>query len=342
MTKRLHIIDHVEAGGAQKVVEAFLDTDIVFALRQGKYISINKHKNLIIHSSKAKYSFSPIQHIKKLIKENKIKTIVSHLPRSNFFATTLKKQHPSLQLIHFEHGDVYEHRPVIQYLIRKSLKHSDIVLAVSEETKRKLISLYPKAKKKIHVLYNFVGEEFFGIEKTKTDSKKIQLGFAARLIKRKGWESMLEAISMLDKDKYQLHIAGTGVDEKAFLERITSLGLKDNIDFYAYIKDMPSFYAKLDVLVIPSLWEPMGIIALEAMASNCLIVATDVPGMNELLNNKKNALLFAANDTTTMANVINWVIENPKKAEEIKKQAVLDVEDYRKDKFMTKFESFLA
>jgi len=342
MTKRLHIIDHVEAGGAQKVVEGFLENDIVFALRQGEYTSIKKHKNLIVYSSKAKYSFSPIQLLKKIIKDNNIKTIISHLPRSNFFATTLKKQRPSLQLIHFEHGDVYENRPVIQYLIKKSLKHSDVVLAVSKETKRKIVSLYPKAKDKTQVLYNFVGDEFFGVKKTNIDNKKLQLGFAARLIKRKGWESLLEAISKLDKDSYHLHIAGTGVDEKAFLERITSLGLKDNIDFYAYIKDMASLYAKLDVLVIPSLWEPMGIIALEAMASSCLIVATDVPGMNELLTDKKNALLFEANDASAMDNAIQWIKDNPKDTDKIKMQAEIDVKKYRKDDFMVKFETLLS
>ena len=62
----------------------------------------------------------------------------------------------------------------------------------------------------------------------------------------------MDAVSKLPKEDFYLHIAGTGKDSNQMLSRIKNLDLESKIKYYGFINNMPDFYAKLDVLIIPS------------------------------------------------------------------------------------------
>ncbi len=338
MPNCLHIIDHIEAGGAQKIITAFLKNDAVFVLRSGKYNSIEATEHLVLYPSKRKYSFRPLKRIIHFIQENKIDTIIAHLPRSQAFASIIKRKLPALNYIHYEHGDVFENKVLSKIIIRKSIKAADAIIAVSVETKNRIIKKNNAIANKIHVLTNFVDDVFFGNTKTAKTDNTIHFGFSARIIERKGWKTLLEAVSKLPKKDFYLHIAGTGKDSNQMLSRIKNLDLESKIKYYGFINNMPDFYAKLDVLIIPSYWEPFGLIALEAMATETFIIASDVDGMNEILEDGTNALLFSPKDSEDLLRKIHFFIENKEKMQKIINQASNDVKNYSKQSFIEKYQ----
>ncbi len=337
MPNCLHIIDHIEAGGAQKIITAFLDNDAVFVLRTGKLNSIAVTENLVVYPSKRRYSLRPLKTIISFIKENKIDTIIAHLPRSQAFASRIKAKIPTLKYIHYEHGDVFEDKLLSKYIIRKSIKSADAIIAVSSETKKRILQNNKKAISKVHLLTNFVDDVFFGNPKKEKKDNRIHFGFSARIIQRKGWKTLLEAVSKLHKNDFFLHIAGTGKDTNEMLSKIKSLQLEKNTKYYGFVNNMPDFYTKLDALIIPSYWEPFGLIALEAMATKTFVIASDVDGMNEILKDGENAMLFDPKNSEDLVSKMQSFIDNKYNTAAIIHQASNDVQNYSKQSFIEKY-----
>lgn len=125
----------------------------------------------------------------------------------------------------------------------------------------------------------------------KAGDKKLIL-FVGRLTKYKGVEYLLHAFKRLLEDYRDavLCIRGSG-PEGVFLHQLESkLGLRGKVLWPSYIpnKDIPRLYAASNLFVLPSLIEPLGISALEAMASGKPVIATRVGGLADLVREYVN------------------------------------------------------
>ena len=115
-------------------------------------------------------------------------------------------------------------------------------------------------------------------------------GFIGNVMPHKGIEILLEAYHM-SSIPVPLYVAGKCEDryKQLLLEKINS---DERIEFLGYI-DSSSFYKKIDVAVIPSLWdEPLGMVAVEALASNIPVISTGAGGLSEIVKNEENGLIF--------------------------------------------------
>ena len=94
-----------------------------------------------------------------------------------------------------------------------------------------------------------------------------------RLVYEKGFQLALEALPGLIEriGKVRFIVAGSGTAEQELREQATSLGLDDHGTFLGWIGDdvLHSLYRIADLTVVPSIYEPFGLVALEAMASGC-------------------------------------------------------------------------
>jgi glycosyltransferase involved in cell wall biosynthesis len=130
----------------------------------------------------------------------------------------------------------------------------------------------------------------------KVGDKKMIL-FVGRLTKYKGVECLLHAFSRLLKDYKDvvLCIRGSGPEGPQILQLESKLGLKGKVLWPSYIpnRDMPRLYAASKLFVLPSLIEPLGIAALEAMASGRPIIASRVGGLADLVEEDVNGYLVS-------------------------------------------------
>ena len=82
-------------------------------------------------------------------------------------------------------------------------------------------------------------------------------------------------------------------------------------------KVLATFYRAADVIVVPSLYEPFGMVALEAMACGTPVIASDTGGLSQIMTNGECALAAPPNDPTTLARAILHLLHNPERATQL-------------------------
>src|SRR5204863_7391724 len=108
-----------------------------------------------------------------------------------------------------------------------------------------------------------------------------------RLVYEKGFQLALEALpALIEKlDGVRFLVAGSGTHEQELREQAADLGLDAHGTFLGWIGDdvLHSLYRIADLCVVPSIYEPFGLVALEAMASGCPCIVADTGGLREIV-----------------------------------------------------------
>jgi glycosyltransferase involved in cell wall biosynthesis len=126
---------------------------------------------------------------------------------------------------------------------------------------------------------------------------------AGRLTEQKDYPSLFKALTLLPASlDYTLLIAGDGA-LRASLERLAGeLGLADRVRFLGIRRDVPRLMCAADVFVLSSVWEGFALVVAEAMACECVVVATDCGGVREVLGN--DGFLIPSGDPAALAEAL--------------------------------------
>jgi glycogen(starch) synthase len=128
-----------------------------------------------------------------------------------------------------------------------------------------------------------------------------------RLVYEKGFQLALEALPRLVErvGHVRFLIAGSGTAEAELREQATQLGLDAHGTFLGWIGDevLHSLYRIADLTVVPSIYEPFGLVALEAMASGCPCLVADTGGLREVVPNEDVGLRFRSRDPSSLASM---------------------------------------
>jgi glycogen(starch) synthase len=150
----------------------------------------------------------------------------------------------------------------------------------------------------------------------------LRAGFAAprerlvllvgRLVYEKGFQIALEAMPALIErlPETRFVVAGSGTHEAELRRQAAELGLGDRGTFLGWIGDdvLHSLYRIADVCVVPSIYEPFGLVALEAMASGCPCIVADTGGLREVVPHGEVGLRFRAGDPDDLVEVTARVL----------------------------------
>lgn len=339
----LHIIDTLWLGGAQQVLKFLFDNNAsnnklhLLALRHTKEKLSFKHRNVSIVDTNTRWQFKkPLREALRIIDKHNIKTLHCHLPKSQLLGFLIKKYYrPNIKLIYHEQGDIIETVPYNWLTYSLGAKKIELAICCSNYIQQKLTKKTPLPLGKTTVLYNFNGynsEKSTPAGKIKESRNTYHVGFAGRFIKRKGWRELLKACILLNKEaqgkKITLHIAGTGPKEKLLLKEIHKNKEHIAVEWYGFVENMENFYPRLDIVCVPSHWEPLGKIHLEAMSFGVPVVASDVPGMNELLDDMSNALLFEAGNTLDLKIKIATLLNDAKLYKGLSENGLITAEKY--------------
>jgi glycogen(starch) synthase len=128
-----------------------------------------------------------------------------------------------------------------------------------------------------------------------------------RLVYEKGFQLALEAMPRLIEEApgTRFLVAGSGTHEEELHRQAEELGLMDHGTFLGWIGDdvLHSLYRISDLTVVPSIYEPFGLVALEAMASGCPCIVADTGGLREVVPHEEVGLRFRARDPDALAEV---------------------------------------
>jgi glycogen(starch) synthase len=140
--------------------------------------------------------------------------------------------------------------------------------------------------------------------------------FAGRLEFEKGVQTALEALPRIDRlvgGRPGLVVAGEGTYRPTLEQHARRLGLADRVRFEGFVDEprLRSLYRSADVAVIPSLYEPFGLVTLEAMASETPVIAASTGGLREIVRQERNGLLFGTGDPRELAEAVSRVLTEP-------------------------------
>jgi glycogen(starch) synthase len=185
------------------------------------------------------------------------------------------------------------------------------VIACSAYMREHISDIYGIEEKRIEVIPNGIDPaDLVPVD----DLETLRSRFAApderlvllvgRLVYEKGFQLALEALPGLIErvGNVRFIVAGSGTAEQELREQATRLGLDDHGAFVGWIGDdvLHSLYRIADLTVVPSIYEPFGLVALEAMASGCPCLVADTGGLREVVPNDDVGLRFHSRDADSL------------------------------------------
>ena len=245
---------------------------------------------------------------------------------------------PDLIIVHggravnFAYGTGIKIIPIIgvthSYSIRHILK-CNYIIALDQLLKHHLISSgYPESQ--IFIVPNMINTPAKKINNFSQKKTEYVIGALGRFVPEKGFNYLIEAISILRDRKYRvkLLIGGAGPLEIQLKKLAHGLNIGKNIEFIGWINDKESFFKTVDIFCIPSVFETFGIVALEAMSHQVPIIATKTAGASQIFEAGSDALITNTASNQGLADNIAYLIDNPLRAQELIDKAYSKIISY--------------
>lgn len=156
------------------------------------------------------------------------------------------------------------------------------------------------------------------------------VGYAGRLVHEKGVQTILQALPELRRRHpgLRLVIAGGGPHEPQLRELTARLALQPAVTFAGFLgEDLPSLIAASDVMVVPSMYEPFGMIALEAAAVGTPVAAAATGGLAEIVEPGRTGVTFPAGNSGALAEAVSRLLHEPERAARMAARAKRRVAD---------------
>jgi glycogen synthase len=154
--------------------------------------------------------------------------------------------------------------------------------------------------------------------------------FVGRLTHQKGCEYLIRAIPSVAKyHNAKLVIAGDGYMRGELEHFASQTGEGWRVRFTGFVSDREAVELMLssDVLVIPSIYEPFGVVALEGMAAGLPVVASEVDGLAEIVIHEKTGILVRPRDSSSISWGISRVLSDPSNAQRIAENAKRELQE---------------
>lgn len=301
-----------------------------------------------------------VEKVAKYMEKNEYDIIHTHYWDGGFVGLKLKGLF-DVKMIHTSHSlgilkakalgnfEAYKERIALE---KEIYEKSDAIIATTKIEKKDIATLYGIEEHKIYVIPIGVDTSFYKPMGDKNTLKKelnlpqVPLVFTlARLDPRKGIDLLIKSVPYIEKyyngDFLVLISTGTGAkgEEKEMnklLKLIKELNITEKVRIIPAIEPMelvPKYYSAADVFVLPSPYEPFGIVMLEAMACKVPMVATKFGGPAEVIQNGYDGFLVDPRNSEEMGSKIAELLKHEYKRKIFAEQAYQKIiEEYSWDK----------
>jgi glycosyltransferase involved in cell wall biosynthesis len=213
-------------------------------------------------------------------------------------------------LLHMHEGKNFAQQ--YQYRLKVSCLFADKIIVGSQYVNGVLNSITQKYGR---VIYNGVLLPNISIDKKRKIGMPIKFGILGTINSNKGQLVAIEAIRILVERgvNANLIIAGKIGDEIYFDKIVKFLNHNSINDYVQFIGQVPSsenFISTLDIMLVPSFDEALPTVILEAFSSGVPVVASDVGGIPEMIEDGRNGFLFQAGNFEMLANCLEHIISN--------------------------------
>ncbi|MBG6236588.1 glycosyltransferase involved in cell wall biosynthesis [Pedobacter sp. CAN_A7] len=336
MKKILFLIDSLQTGGAEKsileIASSLKDFEPIvctlFSDKNDLKEEFTKHNIVVYELNLNRYSsnwiFSGITKYKTLVSSIRPDIVHAHLFKSELLARLVKLPKSSLLLGAFVNDSYSKERyadqtflrniklNIIRFVDRITAKRVNYFTSITSsiaDSNAKALSI---KRNKIETIYRGRSLNRYKPEQPSVVDNYIFIT-VARLLKRKGYIDLLNAVSYLNTEhkdlKFICQIAGDGADASEIKLHAKNLDIK-NVEFLGNRDDIPNLLQQAHAFIFPSHYEGQGGALVEAMFSAKPIIVSDIPVFNEQIQNMDTGLFFKLKDHIDLANKMKWMIEN--------------------------------
>lgn len=154
--------------------------------------------------------------------------------------------------------------------------------------------------------------------------------YVGRIVHEKGLHVLIRAMPRILADHPNTRLLVAGKNGEKYWPLAYELGVEKSIDFLGFVSDeeRDCLYTIIDAAIFPSLYEPFGIVALEAMAAGANVIASSVGGLAEVVRHQENGLTVYVNDPMSIVWAVNQLFTDPAAASARRRRAAIEVEEH--------------
>jgi glycosyltransferase involved in cell wall biosynthesis len=353
----LFVIDVLKYGGAQRVLLNHAN----FLKRQGVRVSIfsikddiefNIPKGINVYKALGKDQkiteniFYVLEKLNEAVKRHDL--IIGFMDFITNYITVLssktnkKPVFISVRNTLSEEINKFDYKRINHDLTTLTYNMADKVICPASYIKDDVVLNFNITRRKTKVLYNPVDIKLIGALKKQNIEPEYEKVFdgktilsIGRLEKQKNYEALIYAFRRLFKsykEDVKLVIIGEGSLREELENVIERTGLRRKVFLIGKQHNIYKFLCRSDLFVLPSIYEGMPNVVLEAMAVGVPVIASNLGPIREIISDGKNGLLFETNNIKDMSEKILSLLTDTKKTEKIKERAFKDIESYDIDR----------
>lgn len=343
--KVLQVIGGGEYGGAEQylvnLIRQFKEGDIEIHLAcfyNRQFADVLRKHQITVHTllPKGRFDLSLVSQLRELISTQNYDIVHTHGVRANFFAriavSSLNRNRQSkIPVLTTVHSVLRQDYPknlsysIVYWMERLTQHRTDRFIAISNSIKEDMISRGIPTER-IQVIYSGIDfEEFWKSSHTSsiempTLPEAPIIGMVGRLQPVKGHTYAIAAmLSILEQHpNAKLVLVGDGPLLEELQQQVRELNIEHSVMFLGYQdpSKIASLLKRFTVFLMPSLSEGLGLSLIEAMSVGTPVIATEVGGMLDVVQDG-TGFLVPPQDPTAIALQVNWILDNPEEARDL-------------------------
>lgn len=162
------------------------------------------------------------------------------------------------------------------------------------------------------------------------------------LSERKNHEVVIKALAEIKQQNIKYFIAGRGDLKDHLSDLIINSGLQDEVKLLGFRSDVNMLTKAADLFIFPSIQEGLPVALMEAMSTGLPVVASQIRGNVDLIQEEKNGVLFDCNDVITCKKGICDMLSNPQNSYQMGENNITDVKAYSEKRVMSLLRAIYA
>ncbi len=284
--------------------KGYLETE--FSETSANYMCLDINRRL---------SYRALKKLVCYIKSNQIDIVHTHLYLPDIYGFLVKMIVPRVKLFTTKHNTNQFRKKLFWGILDNILSlPAARIIAVSEAVKKFIAKYEYIPPNRISVIYHGVDINRF-FKKVNIDDIRKQLriskdnfviGIIGRITEQKGHIYLLRAVAELKSKipSIKLLVIGTGELQQELSDYCHKSNIENHVSFLGFRNDMPELYSLMNVLCLPSVYEGLGLVLVEAMLCNTITVGSKIHGIEEIINDGINGFLVPPRDSEALIKVL--------------------------------------
>ncbi len=309
-----------------------------------KYICLdkkNKKNEQFFSKIFTKFSLARSKKLKQVITKEQPNLILAVLPEPTIRALSLKKFFPQIPIIISirNHPKKEYNFPFLKLIRNYYYKNADKIIIQNQSYSK---YLKQQVQEKIEVIPNFLSPEFITDEKN-TKKEKVIIT-VSRLEKQKNISLLIDSFANLNPkfSSYKLYICGEGSLKNKLQKQVKRLNLEDRVFLKGRVASAKEELKKASLFVLPSNYEGMPNILLEAMSLSLPVIATlSTETIQTIIKNDINGIIIPKNNKKKLTEKMEFLLSHPDIAEKMGQEAKKVKVIYHKNNVIDKWYAVL-